>query len=70
MSVFVNYSMSQFLADRSDFFLQIEDVVHFVHVAKRPGVDEFLLDTTRLSFTLRPSTNTPISCLTCWTRTS
>jgi carboxy-terminal domain RNA polymerase II polypeptide A small phosphatase len=24
--------------------LQIEDVVHFVYVAKRPGVDEFLLE--------------------------
>lgn len=26
------------------FLLQIEDVVHFVYVAKRPGVDEFLLE--------------------------
>lgn len=25
-------------------FLQIEDVVHFVYVAKRPGVDEFLAE--------------------------
>jgi RNA polymerase II subunit A small phosphatase-like protein len=25
-------------------YLQIEDVVHFVYVAKRPGVDEFLLE--------------------------
>ena len=26
---------------------QIEDVVHFVYVAKRPGVDEFLLEMSR-----------------------
>ena len=27
--------------------LQIEDVVHFVYVAKRPGVDEFLLEMSK-----------------------
>ena len=26
------------------FFQKIEDVVHFVYVAKRPGVDEFLTE--------------------------
>mmetsp|Transcript_29445 Transcript_29445/g.67715 ORF Transcript_29445/g.67715 Transcript_29445/m.67715 type:complete len:568 (-) Transcript_29445:606-2309(-) len=33
----------------ADFVIpvQIEDVVHFVYVAKRPGVDEFLLDMAR-----------------------
>lgn len=29
------------------FVLQIEDVVHFVYVAKRPGVDEFLLEMSK-----------------------
>ena len=28
----------------SFFFSQIEDVVHFVYVMKRPGVDEFLVE--------------------------
>jgi RNA polymerase II subunit A small phosphatase-like protein len=32
------------LTDVVSFRSQIEDVVHFVHVAKRPGVDEFLTE--------------------------
>ena len=35
------------ISDHSDFYLQIEDVVHFVYVAKRPGVDEFLLEMSK-----------------------
>jgi len=35
--------------EKSDFVIpvQIEDVVHFVYVAKRPGVDEFLLEMSK-----------------------
>ena len=33
-----------FLFRYPNLLLQIEDVVHFVYVAKRPGVDEFLIE--------------------------
>ena len=35
------------IANHDNFCLQIEDVVHFVYVAKRPGVDEFLLEMSK-----------------------
>ena len=46
MSLYANSSVSQF-SKRHHFCLQIEDVVHFVYVAKRPGVDDFLLEMSK-----------------------
>jgi len=38
----LHYPLTWFI--HSSFPLQIEDVVHFVYVIKRPGVDEFLVE--------------------------